>query len=164
MTPEARITALYGAFQRRDGPAMAACYAPDARFSDPVFPDLDAREAGAMWRMFCGRPGSDLVVTFRDVRASGDEGTAHWDATYTFPATGRKVHNSIDAHFTLRDGLIVRHVDRFDLWRWAGMALGPTGLVLGWSPLVQNRIRARARAQLDAFLGREHTAEARGAD
>ena len=32
------IERFYAAFGRRDGDAMAACYAPDASFSDPVFP------------------------------------------------------------------------------------------------------------------------------
>lgn len=152
MTGAGRITTLYEAFRRKDGDAMAACYAPDARFSDPIFPDLDAREVGAMWRMFCARPGSDLSVEFRDVRADEQAGSAHWDASYTFPATGRKVVNHIEARFQLRDGLIVRHVDTFDLWRWTRMALGPAGLLLGWSPVLRRRIRARARAQLDRFL------------
>jgi len=31
------IQRFYAAFDRRDGDAMAACYAPGARFSDPVF-------------------------------------------------------------------------------------------------------------------------------
>src|SRR5262249_41117213 len=34
------IRRLYTAFASHDGPAMAACYAPDAHFSDPVFVDL----------------------------------------------------------------------------------------------------------------------------
>ena len=54
-------------------------------------------------------------------------GRAHWDATYTYSATGRRVDNRIDATFAFRDGLIVRHDDRFDLWRWARQALGVQG-------------------------------------
>jgi ketosteroid isomerase-like protein len=34
------IERFYAAFGRKDGDAMAACYAPDARFSDPVFGEL----------------------------------------------------------------------------------------------------------------------------
>ena len=40
---------------------MAACYAPDVQFSDPVFPDLRGREAGAMWQMLTEAPG-DLRI------------------------------------------------------------------------------------------------------
>ena len=36
----ALIDRFYEAFGRRDHETMAACYAPDARFSDPVFQDL----------------------------------------------------------------------------------------------------------------------------
>lgn len=146
----ALIERFYTAFQSRDAEAMAACYAPDARFSDPVFTDLRGAEVGDMWRMLCHR-GKDLVVTFSDVRADDAEGSAHWEATYTFGATGAKVHNVIDARFTFRDGRIATHDDRFDLRRWMAQALGLPGRLLGWLPLVQNSLRRKARAGLDAW-------------
>jgi len=36
------IERFYAAFARRDGAGMEACYAPDVRFSDPVFVDVRA--------------------------------------------------------------------------------------------------------------------------
>ncbi len=153
MHPHARlIESFYQAFQRHDGEAMAACYHPEARFSDPVFPDLSSELAGNMWRMFCsGAKNTQLSVTFRDVRADETSGSAHWDASYLFPATGRKVLNQIDASFEFKDGKIYRHTDRFDLWKWTRMALGVPGVLLGWSPLVQNKVRQQARARLDDY-------------
>lgn len=144
------ITTFYEAFQRQDAEAMAACYHPEVRFDDPVFRDLHGERAGNMWRMLCTR-AADLQVTFGDVRVDGDQGSAHWEATYTFSATGNAVHNVIDATFTFRDGLIATHQDRFDLWRWSGMALGLKGRVLGWAPFVQGAIRKQAMAGLDAW-------------
>jgi hypothetical protein len=64
------------------------------------------------------------------------------------------VHNVIDARFTFRDGKIIRHVDTFDLYRWAGMALGFKGKLLGWLPPVQNGIRKKAAEGLDAYLAK----------
>ncbi|HWK19008.1 MAG TPA: nuclear transport factor 2 family protein [Solirubrobacteraceae bacterium] len=52
---EELIARFYAAFAERQGEVMAACYAPDARFSDPVFTDLIGREPGDMWRMLTGR-------------------------------------------------------------------------------------------------------------
>src|SRR6266851_2911100 len=49
-----------------------------------------------------------------------------------------------DAEFHFADALIVRHVDRFSLWRWAAMALGAKGALLGWVPSVRGAIRAQA--------------------
>ena len=51
----ALIQRFYEAFQRSDAEAMAACYAPDVEFSDPVFGVLRGREAGDMWRMLISR-------------------------------------------------------------------------------------------------------------
>jgi uncharacterized protein len=145
------IRRFYTAFARRDHGAMAACYAPDATFSDPVFRDLRGPEVAGMWRMLCQR-GTDLRIEHRDVTADGTRGAAHWEAWYTFSASGRKVHNRIDARFTFDSGLIRTHVDWFDLYAWARQALGLKGLLLGWAPPVQNAIRAQARRSLDRFL------------
>jgi ketosteroid isomerase-like protein len=152
MHPNARLIAeFYGSFARRDAGGMLACYHPEVTFSDPVFPNLDAARARAMWRMLVER-GRDLEVRASDIEADDARGRAHWDATYTFSATGRKVENRIDAEFEFRDALIVQHRDRFDLWRWAGMALGTKGRLLGWTPFVQNAIRAQAAKGLTAYM------------
>ena len=41
--------------------------------------------------------------------------------------------------------------DSFDLWRWSRQALGTKGLLLGWTPLVRNAVRAQALKGLRAF-------------
>jgi ketosteroid isomerase-like protein len=148
---EKLIHTFYEAFAKRDHETMASCYHDDVRFSDPVFPDLKGPEAGAMWRMLCER-GTDLVVTHSQVSADDGAGSAHWDADYTFSATGRMVHNSIDARFRFRDGKIIEHTDTFDLWKWSRMALGMPGILLGWSPIVRNKVRGQAGGQLKKFM------------
>ena len=147
---EELIDGFYAAFARGDHETMAAAYADDATFTDPVFRTLDADRARAMWRMFC-TSGNDVALTHSGVRADDRRGSARWEATYEFPKTGRTVHNVIDASFEFDGGRIVRHTDRFDLYRWTRMALGPAGVLLGWTPIVQNQVRAQARAQLERF-------------
>jgi ketosteroid isomerase-like protein len=146
----ALIERFYAAFARRDASDMLACYHTDVTFSDPVFPALDAKGVATMWTMLCER-GKDLELVASDIAADAATGRAHWIAHYTFSGTGRRVTNRIDASFGFRDGLIVRHVDRFNLWRWAAMALGAKGALLGWLPPVRNAIRAQAAAALAAY-------------
>jgi len=145
------ISDFYFAFQRRDAEAMAACYHRDVEFSDAVFVGLRHGGVTSMWRMLCER-GKDLELTFRDVQADDRTGRAHWDARYTFGATGRKVLNRIDAEFEFRDGKIVRHHDSFDFYAWSRQALGPMGLLLGWTPLLKNKVRAQARGTLAKYM------------
>ena len=83
------------------------------------------------------------------------EHSAHWEPTYLFSATGRVVHNITDAEFEFDDaGLITRHTDRFDFWRWARQALGAPGLLLGWTPLLRARVRTQAAANLKRFMAK----------
>jgi ketosteroid isomerase-like protein len=151
---EESVERFYGAFAARDGAGMAACYTPDVHFSDPVFTDLHGPEAGAMWRMLTER-GTDLRVELLEHSAEGDGGSAHWRALYTFTQTGRSVVNDVRATLRFRDGLIAEHVDDFDFHRWARQALGPSGLLLGWTPLLRSAVRRKARAGLDEFMVRE---------
>jgi ketosteroid isomerase-like protein len=145
------IQRFYAAFDRHDGDEMAACYTPDALFSDPVFQDLKDAEPGAMWRMLTGA-SDDLRVELLEHEADDDRGSARWLAHYTFTQTGRHVDNDVRASFRFRDGLIAEHRDDFSFHRWARQALGPTGLLLGWTPIVQGGVRKRARARLDEFM------------
>jgi len=147
---EELIRRLYAAFADRDGDAMAACYAPDARFSDPVFTDLRGEEPGAMWRMLTGR-AKDLEVRLSEHDATDQRGRAHWLADYTF-STGRRVHNDVRAEFRFENGLISEHQDSFSFYAWARQALGPVGLALGWTPVIRGKVQRQARSGLDEFL------------
>ena len=153
---EKLLHTFYSSFQQHDGAGMAACYHPNVIFSDPVFPRLEGAQASAMWQMFCARAGaSQLQITFGDIHADDRSGRAHWEARYLFSSAARPVHNQIDATFTFADGKIIRHVDSFDFWRWARMALGPMGQLLGWTPFIQNTVRKNGAAGLAAFIAKQ---------
>lgn len=113
----ALISRFYDAFQAFDARAMAACYHPEVHFRDPVF-DLHGTCAGAMWAMLCDR-GGDMRPEVSGIAADDAAGRAHWEADYTFSATGRQVHNAVDAAFTFQDGLIRTRRDVFPFWTWS---------------------------------------------
>lgn len=141
---------FYQAFQRRDWHSMMLCYHPLATFEDAAFQLTGAPAIGAMWRMLCER-GKDLRLTFNDVQADDQQGSATWDAHYTFSQTRRPVHNHIQAHFTFQDGLIRTHHDVFSFWRWSRQALGPVGWLLGWSSFLRRKVQAQAALNLAQF-------------
>lgn len=146
----ALITRFYEAFAQLDAEAMTACYTDDVLFSDPAFGELRGAQVGDMWRMLTSR-AKNFSVVFDQVRADDQTGSAHWVATYLFSQTGRTVVNDIQARFVLRDGKICEHRDHFDMWRWSRQALGLKGLLLGWTPLVRNAVRAQALKGLKTF-------------
>ncbi len=150
------IETFYAAFARLDGAAMAACYAEDARFDDEAFSLAGRHEIGGMWSMLCEAvkaKGRDVWKL--DVSAVTDD-SAHWEAHYRFSATGRMVHNIIEAKFEFNAaGLITRHRDSFDFWRWARQALGAPGMLLGWSPFLRGKVRAQAASNLKKFLAQK---------
>lgn len=150
---EDTVVRFYDAFSRRDGAAMAACYTPDAHFSDPVFRDLRGAQVGAMWQMLTSS-GQDLKIELVEHVTESDTATAHWLADYTFSRTGRRVHNDVHAAFRFSaDGLIAEHRDSFNLYSWAKQAIGPVGLLLGWAPPFQATLRSGAATTLARYMG-----------
>ncbi len=148
------IERLYGAMNAHDGDGMAACYTDDAVFEDPAFGELRDGKVKDMWRMLCAG-ATDLEVDLREHGSEGDSGHAHWVATYTF-RTGKHVVNDIQARYRFGgDGLIAEHRDDFDLRRWARQAIGPTGGVLGRTPLLKPFIRRTTGRQLEAFRAKQ---------
>ena len=147
------ITRLYAALARLDGAAMQACYAPDAEFDDPAFSLRGAAQIGGMWRMLCDTTKAKGRDVWRVEVSQITEHSAHWEAHYRFSATGRIVHNIIDAQIDCGpDGLIRRHRDTFDFWRWSRQALGAPGLLLGWTGFLRRKVRLQAAANLARFL------------
>ena len=77
---------------------MVDCYHSNIEFHDPAFGPLKGEEAKNMWRMLLNR-AKDLEISYYDVKADGESGSANWEAKYTFSKTNRKVHNIIQARF-----------------------------------------------------------------
>lgn len=153
------INRFYAAFAKLDAATMASCYDAQAQFQDPAF-TLEGREAiGGMWQMLCSatqeKGMAHWKLDYKDLQADANQGSAHWEAHYLFPATGRVVHNIIDAKFRFNArGLITEHHDHFDFWRWSRQALGAPGLVLGWTPFLQSVVKKQASSGLKKFMAK----------
>ena len=150
MSNKELIISFYSAFAEKDFEQMNKCYHKDVTFKDEVF-SLNGSEVPAMWHMLCKR-GKDLEITFSDIEADEETGSAYWEAKYTFSATKRMVHNKIYARFKFKDGKIIEHIDSFSFWKWSGQALGIPGYLLGWSPIIKNKVRDQAAKSLNAFI------------
>jgi len=145
------ISTFYQSFQQLDAEAMVACYHPDIHFHDPAFGDLHGKHAANMWRMLCqNQKGKGMEIDFEII----SENTAHWEARYIFSKTGKRVHNLIDAHFEFSNGLIIEHKDAFNLYRWAGMAFGFQGKLLGWTPYFRKKLQQQTNGLLQKFESR----------
>jgi len=152
MNNEQVIHRFYQAFQKLDYKTMQDCYRLDVVFSDPVFGLLQNGEPQAMWQLLCTR-ATDFSLTYGKIKLIDDEyASCEWVATYLFSASKRKIINKITAHVRIVDGKIIEHTDQFNLYRWARQAFGFSGILLGWTSWMQNKIRHNARASLKNFI------------
>ena len=54
-----------------------------------------------------------------------------------------------------KDDKIIKHVDKFNFWRWSRQSLGPVGLVLGWTPMLRKKVGAMANENLTKFIKKQ---------
>ena len=146
---------FYSAFQSHDAKAMAACYHKDVIFNDPAFRGLNHKEACAMWEMLIQRSDGNLSIEYHSVVGDDSLVEGIWEAKYQFSKTGNAVHNIIHSSMKFKDGLIVNHTDEFNFWRWSKMALGTTGLLLGWTPFLKGKVQKMARKSLESYLSKD---------
>lgn len=148
---EQLIQHFYTCFKNKDFKGMQDCYTDNATFSDAVFKNLNSQEVKAMWQMLITK-GKDLRVEFKDISSTENTVKAHWDAYYTFSATGKKVINRIDATFEIENGKIIKHIDHFSFYTWAKQALGLTGILLGWTSFLNKKVSTQAMKNLENFM------------
>lgn len=149
---ESTINKFYNAFSNLDANKMAECYTDDVVFEDPAFGVIQGDQVRNMWAMLCkAQEGKVFKVEFSAVKSEGERGSAHWEAWYDFSKTGRKVHNIIDAQFQFKQGLISKHTDHFDLYRWSKQAMGLQGTVIGWTPFFKKKLNEQCLSLLDKY-------------
>lgn len=140
------ITSFYTAFQQLNVDKMVSYYHDDIEFTDPGFGTLRGDDAKNMWRMICSR-AKDFSLEFSNIT----ENSAHWEPVYTFSATGNKVTNIIDATFEFKDGKISKHVDVFNLHKWASQALGFKGRLLGGTKFFKKKLNKQTQTLLAEY-------------
>ena len=146
------IEEFYEAFSSLDAENMVKYYHPDVVFQDPAFGELKADRAKNMWRMLChSQKGKGFKVKYQVIDFNKEKASAQWDAFYTFSQTGRKVHNKIFASFVIENGLIMEHIDEFNLYNWSKQAMGIKGYFLGNTSFFRNKLQQKTNLLLNEF-------------
>lgn len=141
---------FYDAFMVRDYYTMGLLYANHATFRDPVFPRLTAQGARLMWQMLLSE-AEDLGIEVNIIEDTADRARVDWVARYTFTPTKRSVVNRVHTEMAIAAGKIVQQTDQFNFWRWSGQALGWRGWLLGFTPLVREKVQRQAAKSLTEF-------------
>lgn len=149
------IEEFYAGFAEGNAKTMASCYHKDIHFEDPAFGKLQGQDVLDMWEMLIEKSKGNLKIEFSDVMADELSGSARWVATYNFSKTNRKVVNIIQASFVFKEGLIIKHTDEFDIWKWSKQALGLSGVLLGWTGFLQQKIQKNALQSLRHYQSKK---------
>ena len=148
---EQNIIKFYSAFANADAATMCECYHSDIQFRDPVFGLLKGNDVCLMWKMLIEKSKGNIKIEFSNVKADDYIGSAQWIASYHFSKTNRKVVNIIRTQFQFKDGLIIKHTDDFDIWKWSKQALGFRGYLFGWTSFLQKKMQQQALSSLKKY-------------
>ncbi len=146
---EQLIEEFYAGFAASEADTMISCYHPDIVFTDPAFGTLEGVDVADMWRMLLQNAQDYITIEFSDIKATDLRGSANCIAEYKF--ANRPVRNCISSKFEFKDGLIIKQVDTYDIWKWSQQALGLRGLLFGWSSFMKNKIQQQAISSLRKF-------------
>lgn len=154
MTNTELIEKFYTSFSNGNAEGMVSCYHADVVFQDPAFGTLKGQKANKMWEMLLSRRTDSTKITFENIQATSDHATAQWTAKYVYGDAKRKVINNVTANFKFKDGKIIEHIDTFNVWNWSKQALGFTGLLLGWTSFMKNKIQKTTNTQLTSYMSK----------
>ena len=149
------IEEFYSGFAAGNSDTMNSCYHPEIEFEDPVFGVLRGQDAKDMWEMLIKKSKGQLKITFTNVYAKANKGSANWVAEYEFSSTKRPVVNHIHAEFEFKDGLIFRHKDSFYLYKWSKQAFGIKRILLGWTSFFKSKIQETALKSLRIYQNKK---------
>lgn len=145
------IQKFYESFAQGDSQKMIECYHSDIHFFDPAFGHLLGNDANDMWKLLLERSKGKIKITYSNIQANDQTGSANWEAEYPYGKNQRRVLNKISASFEFKDGKIWKHTDQFDLWSWSRQALGVPGLLFGWTSWMQKKIRKQTHHLLKNY-------------
>ncbi len=149
---EQTIRDFYQHFAQKDHQKMSEAYADNAVFLDEMFTLEGIKEVAGMWQMLCQAASEDFRVVCTKAQANDTEGSAEWEAFYTFSVTGRKIHNRLKAKFQFENGKIKFHQDTFSFWKWASQAFGLMGFLLGGTSFFKKKVRTQINERLKKFI------------
>jgi hypothetical protein len=150
------LVKFYTAFANADPATMCECYSPNIQFRDPIFGLLKGNDVCQMWKMLIEKSKGNIKIESSAIKADEYLGSAQWNANYNFSRTNREVLNVIQAEFQFKDGLITKHTDDFDIWKWSKQAFGTIGYLLGWTGFFQKKIQQNALLSLKKYKESKH--------
>lgn len=157
MTNREVVTAFFASYQAHSSEGMLACLDPRVEFRDLAFERITGADVRAMWRWFCQptetRPKPVEVPEFTILQAEGDRVLAEYSVRYS-PSAGRLVHYRIRSELSLRDGRIVRQIDKptISTFQFARMAKGFPVCLLALIGAFKPLTRRIMRKKLDEFM------------
>lgn len=145
------IKKLLKAYGNKDYPAIAKCYHQDVRFIDPIFGHIKGQNVFSMWKTLINNNNGKLKIKAIEILTTDYLGSAKWIITYKHSKTNRQIVNVITSNFHFKDGLIIKHVDDFDIWKWSKQAFGFSGYLFGWTGYMQQKLHDNALDTLRNF-------------
>lgn len=128
------------------------CYSPTVKFYDPIFGSLNNNEVPKMWEMLIKRNQGEIKIEYTILKSDNYTASVQWIAKYTFGKKQRKITNVVQSNLYLKDGLIIKQKDDFNIWTWSKQAFGWSGYLLGWTGYMQQKIQEKALVSLKNFI------------
>lgn len=151
MKNEKKIKKFYKAFENGNVEKMLSFYDDDIEFEDPAIGKIKGDIAKYWWQFLCEN-SVNLSIDIEEIKADDERGIAIWTNNYTVEETGNAVALDIVSKFYFEDGLIVKHVDEYDIKSFVKQAFGSAAGLVGGSFLVKKTVRSQSKKYLKKYM------------
>ncbi len=110
-----------------------------------------------MWEMLLSKKDSKASINYEILEVDDKRAKVFWKAEYKYGLKRRAVVNKVTANFIFKDGMILKHIDDFNLWVWSRQALGTSGYLLGWSSYMRHQIQKKTEGLLSSYIDKSNS-------
>jgi hypothetical protein len=123
---------------KKESHALADCYSEEANFFDPIFDNLDKENLVKYWELRF-TTYKDLKILVLASELYEHSASIKWFISYK--QKNKKIRYSMVSILEIRNGKIIKQFDHFHFWKMAMQAYGFMGFFLGWTKLMNARVK-----------------------
>ena len=138
------VNLFFASLKSRNIEKMMEIYHSKIIYSDPLYGLLKQEDVIKRWQLLLEENVIE-DIQIMDIKEYDDEyAMAHWNCTFYYTITQKKVTLSIKSFFKIENNLIIEQSDAYRLSKFISKAYGIKGLLLGWTKFMQHRVKKTA--------------------
>ena len=142
------VNEFFASLKSKNIENLKKIYHTQIMYSDPLYGLLHNEDVFKRWQFFCNENKIENIEILDIKEYDHEYAMAHWDCTFYYGITHKKVTLSIKSFFKIENNVITEQSDAYRLSKFISQAYGIKGLLFGWIKFMQHRVKRTALKNL----------------